>query len=80
MSTSASDGASGLARPLAQPQTQPQPRSDVRQRDIIDHAIAVQTRCNTVAALEYLKSCGVAPGLIERVLLEPQRRRAVQRP
>ena len=72
MSTSASDSASDLARPHSQP------RNDVRQRAIIDHAIAVQIRCNTVAALEYLKSYNVAPGLIERVLLEPERRRAVQ--
>jgi hypothetical protein len=52
-----------------------QQRRDDRQRDIIDRAVAVQASCNTVAAIEYLKSHDVAPSLIERVLLEPARRR-----
>lgn len=56
------------------------PRQDVRQRDIINHAISVQKTSNTVAALEYLKSYGVAPQLIERVLLEPARRRSMALP
>ena len=55
----------------------PQERRDDRQRAIIDHAIEVQESSNTVAALEYLKSRDVAPGVIERVLLEPARRRAI---
>ena len=56
-------------------QSPPQERRDVRQRAIIDYAIEVQESSNTVAALEYLKSRDIAPGVIERVLLEPARRR-----
>ena len=50
-------------------------RTDARRRDIVDNAISVQEASNTVAALEYLKSHGIAPHVIERVLLEPARRR-----
>lgn len=50
-------------------------RSDVRRRDIVNHAISVQETSNTVAALEYLKSHDIAPNVIERVLLEPAKRR-----
>jgi hypothetical protein len=52
-----------------------QQRHDLRQRDIVNHAILVQESANTVSAIEYLKSHEVAPGIIERVLLEPGRRR-----
>lgn len=50
-------------------------RTDARRRDIVDHAVALQAASNTVAALEYMKSRGIAPHVIERVLLEPERRR-----
>ncbi|MES2299210.1 MAG: hypothetical protein V4582_19365 [Pseudomonadota bacterium] len=50
-------------------------RLDGHQSDIIDHAIWVQEASSTVAAVEYLKSHNVAPAIIERVLLEPERRR-----
>lgn len=50
-------------------------RRDARSRDIVDHAIAVQESSNTMSAVEYLKSHDVAPHVIERVLLEPARRR-----
>ncbi|WP_426114516.1 hypothetical protein [Massilia sp. PWRC2] len=50
-------------------------RSDARSRDIVDHAIVVQETANTMAAVEYLKSHDVAAHVIERVLLDPQRRR-----
>lgn len=50
-------------------------RRDERQRDIVDHAITVQEHSNTIVALEYLKSNDVSPGVIERVLLNPERRR-----
>ncbi|RJG25863.1 hypothetical protein [Massilia cavernae] len=53
----------------------PYERTDARRRDIVNHAISVQQACNTVSALEYLKSHGIAPHVIERVLLEPGRRR-----
>lgn len=50
-------------------------RLDLRQRDIVDHAIAVQAHGNTMSAIEYLKSHDVDPQVIERVLLEPAKRR-----
>lgn len=50
-------------------------RSDARKRDIVNHAISVQEASNTVSALEYLKSHDIAPHVIQRVLLEPSRRR-----
>lgn len=50
-------------------------RTDARKRDIVNRAISVQQASNTVSALEYLKSHGIAPHVIERVLLEPGRRR-----
>jgi hypothetical protein len=50
-------------------------RHDVRQRDIVNHAILVQESANTVSALEYLKSHDIDACVIERVLLEPHRRR-----
>ncbi len=51
-------------------------RMDVHRRDIVDHGISVQESCNTVAAIEYLKAHDIEPHVIERVLLEPQRRRS----
>lgn len=53
----------------------PYERTDARRRDIVNHAISVQEASNTVAALEYLKSHGISPKVIERVLLDPARRR-----
>jgi hypothetical protein len=50
-------------------------RLDERQRAIVDHGILVQQSSNTMSAFEYLKSRDVDPRVIERVLLEPQRRR-----
>ena len=50
-------------------------RRDIRCRDIVDHAIAVQESRNTMSAVEYLKSHDVAAHVIERVLLDPERRR-----
>ena len=50
-------------------------RVDARRRDIVNHAISVQECSNTVAALEFLKSHGISSQVIERVLLEPSRRR-----
>jgi hypothetical protein len=51
-------------------------RLDLRMRDIVNHAIFVQQISNTVSALEYLKSHDIDARVIERVLLEPQRRRS----
>lgn len=51
-------------------------RSDIRQGAIVDRAIAMQAQSNTVSAIEFLKSHGVDARLIERVLLDPHRRRS----
>ena len=51
-------------------------RNDARQRVIVDDAIAVLGSTNTRAAFEYLRAHGVGMQIIERVLLEPLRRRA----
>ena len=50
-------------------------RRDARRRDIVNHALALQRRAATLCALEYLKSHDISVAVIERVLLEPQRRR-----
>lgn len=50
-------------------------RQDLHRRDIVDHAILVQASTNTVSAIEYLKSHDIPSAVIERVLLEPNRRR-----
>lgn len=51
-------------------------RRDLRCRDIVDHAISVQESSNTMSAVEYLKSHDISAEVIERVLLDPARRRA----
>ena len=50
-------------------------RIDLRRRDVVNHAISVQESSNTMAAIEYLKAHDIDAQVIERVLLEPQRRR-----
>jgi hypothetical protein len=50
-------------------------RRDLRCRAIVDHAISVQASRNTMSAFEYLKSHDIAAHVIERVLLDPERRR-----
>ena len=64
------DTAGDLA--VAEPSYQ---RQDVLRRDIVNHGISVQESSNTIAAVEYLKARDIDPSVIERVLLEPQRRR-----
>ena len=66
--------ADALDRPLMQAAPDYQ-RLDLRRRDIVEHAISVQQASNTVSAIEYLKSHDIDPELIERILLEPGRRR-----
>jgi hypothetical protein len=53
-------------------------RMDMRQRDIVERGIMLLHTSNTMTALEYLKSRDVDPRVIERVLLDPRRRRARQ--
>lgn len=53
-------------------------RTDIRQRAVVDDGIAVQFSANTMSAVEYLRSRNVGRAVIERVLLEPARRRSRQ--
>lgn len=50
-------------------------RTDEASRNIVNQGIQVQSSFNTVCAIEYLKSHNVEAGIIERVLLHPERRR-----
>ncbi|WP_227496422.1 hypothetical protein [Massilia litorea] len=51
-------------------------RTDARQRRIVDAGIAVQDSSNTMSAFEYLRTRDIDVHVIERVLLEPHRRRS----
>ena len=51
-------------------------RTDAQRRVIVDAGIAVQGCSNTMAAVEYLRTRDICAHVIERVLLEPHRRRA----
>jgi len=51
-------------------------RTDARQRMIVDAGIAVQGSSNTMSAVEYLRTRDIRTHVIERVLLEPHRRRS----
>jgi len=51
-------------------------RQNASQRDVVARGIATQLDSGSVPAVEYLKTHGVRPHVIERVLLEPERRRA----
>lgn len=67
--------------PLRTPPTHPggaadtDTRRDLRQRDIVDDAVALIGMSGTLSALEYLKSHAVEGRIIARVLLDPARRR-----
>ncbi|TWI67647.1 hypothetical protein IP91_01764 [Pseudoduganella lurida] len=50
-------------------------RVDIEQGAIVEEGIALQGATGSVCALEYLKSRGVGPAVIERVLLHPGLRR-----
>ena len=52
-------------------------RTDVHRRVIVDAGIAVQDCSNTMAAVEYLRARDICAHVIERVLLEPHRRRSI---
>ena len=51
-------------------------RSDARQRAIVDDAIALLSTSNVMSAFEYLRAHGIGAHVIERVLLDPLRRRS----
>jgi hypothetical protein len=59
--------------------TMDESRTDARQRRIVDAGIAVQGSSNTMSAFEYLRTRNVGTDVIERVLLEPHRRRSRSR-
>jgi hypothetical protein len=52
-------------------------RQDAHRREIVDRGIAPQGRSGTVSAVEFLRSQDIASAVIERVLGEPERRRAM---
>jgi hypothetical protein len=65
--------------PIEQPDgldTMDESRTDARQRRIVDAGIAVQGSSNTMSAFEYLRAHDIGAHVIERVLLEPHRRRS----
>ena len=51
-------------------------RQDLQGRDIVDLGIALQERDGTISAVEFLRSQDIAAAIIQRVLGEPERRRA----
>jgi hypothetical protein len=51
-------------------------RLDMRQRRIVDDAIALLSNSNIMCAFEYLRTRDVGNHVIERVLLDPLQRRA----
>jgi len=64
------------SKPDAAPGTEP--RRDLRQRDIVDEALALLPVVGTLSALEYLKRHEVSGSVIARVLLDPARRHATR--
>ena len=52
-------------------------RQDTRRRDIVEHALMMQKSSNTMSALEFLMAQEIDATVIERVLLEPHRRRVL---
>ena len=51
-------------------------RTDAQRRVIVDAGIAVQGSSSTMSAVEYLRTRDIRAHVIERVLLEPHRRRS----
>ena len=51
-------------------------RSNASQRDVVTHGIATLSELGIMPAVEYLKSNVIGSKVIERVLLDPGRRRA----
>lgn len=50
-------------------------RQDAQRSGIVDLGLALQSRDGTISAVEFLRSRGIDPGVIARVLGEPERRR-----
>lgn len=53
-------------------------RLDERQRAIVDQGVRLQLHGNSIAAFEFLKGRDVDSRIIQRVLLDPQRRRSLE--
>lgn len=51
-------------------------RNDADRRDIVERGIALQARDGTIPAVEFLRSRDIAATVIQRVMGEPERRRA----
>ena len=62
--------------PMALATAMDEARTDARQRVIVYAGIAVQDSTNTMSAVEYLRTRDIHAHVIERVLLEPHRRRS----
>lgn len=66
-----------LAQQVHQPATIiPELRQNASQHAVVARGIATLGKSGIMPAVEYLKLHGVRPQVIERVLLEPERRRA----
>ena len=76
MTLSAISEVAGMREACSGAATQGDARFDLRQRAIVDDAIGVLAGSNMMSAFEYLRTHGIALHVIERVLLEPMRRRA----
>ncbi|MET3134173.1 hypothetical protein AAKU55_004468 [Oxalobacteraceae bacterium GrIS 1.11] len=55
-----------------------QQRVNQEGQQIVNQGITVQSKFNTMCAIEYLKSHNIDPSVIERVLLHPALRRKTQ--
>ena len=64
-----------IAFPNADTAATDEARRDLRRRAIVDNALAVLAGSNMMSAFEYLRTHDIGIDVIERVLLEPLRRR-----
>jgi hypothetical protein len=51
-------------------------RQDMQRSNVVDLGVALQERDGTISAVEFLRSQNIAAAIIQRVLGEPDRRRA----
>ncbi|MCE3261035.1 MAG: hypothetical protein K0R43_114 [Pseudoduganella sp.] len=51
------------------------PRVDLARSEIVDRGIEVQASFSTLCAVEYMKSHNISSAVIQRVLLQPTKRR-----
>lgn len=55
------------------------PRVDQARCDIVERGIEVQASFSTLCAVEYMQSHDISAAVIQRVLLQPAKRRATGR-